>query len=320
VKTLKIGTIEIDFDVYDYLEKKLSSVKQVGDNTMAACPFHNERSPSFGVHNETGLYQCFGCGAKGNIAQLVKHLDNYDTVFDAEEFLVNMYGKYAANPDESFELHFDDEATTDYYIDDSILKQYRFRHPYLSRRNLDEPIQRYFEIGYSATKQAITIPYRDHLGRLLTVKFRRVTSKSFWYEPSMPSRVKSETLFAFDKVLQSHHNIIAITEAEIDCMSVWQARECSAFAIGGNQFTDAQAHKLLKYLTPEKELLLFVDNDDGGQHAENLVIKKLDARFNISTVDWSLINRSVKDANDLTVDEIKMLIENRKPVGLKLFF
>ncbi len=33
---------------------------------MGLCPFHNEKSPSFTVNDEKGLYYCFGCGAKGD--------------------------------------------------------------------------------------------------------------------------------------------------------------------------------------------------------------------------------------------------------------
>ena len=41
-------------------------VKQAGRNFQACCPFHTEKTPSFQINEEEGLYYCFGCGKKGN--------------------------------------------------------------------------------------------------------------------------------------------------------------------------------------------------------------------------------------------------------------
>ncbi len=38
-----------------------------GKNYMGLCPFHTEKTPSFTVSREKGLYHCFGCGAGGNV-------------------------------------------------------------------------------------------------------------------------------------------------------------------------------------------------------------------------------------------------------------
>ena len=39
-------------------------LKRVGSRWTGLCPFHHEKSPSFSVNAEEGLYYCFGCGAK----------------------------------------------------------------------------------------------------------------------------------------------------------------------------------------------------------------------------------------------------------------
>jgi len=41
-------------------------VKQSGRNFQACCPFHTEKTPSFQINEDEGLYYCFGCGKKGN--------------------------------------------------------------------------------------------------------------------------------------------------------------------------------------------------------------------------------------------------------------
>ena len=38
-------------------------LKKAGRSWKGLCPFHNERTPSFTVDREKGLYHCFGCGA-----------------------------------------------------------------------------------------------------------------------------------------------------------------------------------------------------------------------------------------------------------------
>ena len=38
-----------------------------GKNFLGLCPFHNEKTPSFTVNREKGLYHCFGCGVGGNV-------------------------------------------------------------------------------------------------------------------------------------------------------------------------------------------------------------------------------------------------------------
>ena len=34
---------------------------------IRVCPFHADTAPSLSLSNEKGLFNCFGCGAKGNI-------------------------------------------------------------------------------------------------------------------------------------------------------------------------------------------------------------------------------------------------------------
>lgn len=41
----------------------------------ACCPFHGEKSPSFHVLDERGIYKCFGCGAAGDIFTLAMKLE-----------------------------------------------------------------------------------------------------------------------------------------------------------------------------------------------------------------------------------------------------
>ena len=42
------------------------------------CPFHDERTPSFGIDPVEKLYHCFGCGAGGDLFQFVMETEGLD--------------------------------------------------------------------------------------------------------------------------------------------------------------------------------------------------------------------------------------------------
>lgn len=46
-------------------------LKRAGRNFKGLCPFHNEKTPSFNVNDEKGIYHCFGCGEGGDLFQFV---------------------------------------------------------------------------------------------------------------------------------------------------------------------------------------------------------------------------------------------------------
>lgn len=50
-------------------------LKRAGRNLKGLCPFHNEKSPSFTVHEEKQIYHCFGCGAGGDVIQFTMQRD-----------------------------------------------------------------------------------------------------------------------------------------------------------------------------------------------------------------------------------------------------
>ena len=43
------------------------NLKRRGRHLLGLCPFHNEKTPSFNVNPDLGIYKCFGCGKSGDI-------------------------------------------------------------------------------------------------------------------------------------------------------------------------------------------------------------------------------------------------------------
>lgn len=47
------------------LNGKEINIKRNGNEYIALCPFHEEKTPSFTLKSDLKSYRCFGCGANG---------------------------------------------------------------------------------------------------------------------------------------------------------------------------------------------------------------------------------------------------------------
>ena len=54
------------------------ALKRVGRRYQGLCPFHSEKTASFSVNPELGLYHCFGCGAGGDAIRFVREIEHLD--------------------------------------------------------------------------------------------------------------------------------------------------------------------------------------------------------------------------------------------------
>jgi DNA primase len=55
-------------------------LKRVGMRWVGLCPFHAEKSGSFSVNPELGLYHCFGCKASGDSITFLRQIEHLDFV------------------------------------------------------------------------------------------------------------------------------------------------------------------------------------------------------------------------------------------------
>src|SRR5476649_321452 len=61
-----IARVRESVDLVELIREQVPGLKRAGRNWRARCPFHQERTPSFNVNPEMGVYKCFGCGAGGD--------------------------------------------------------------------------------------------------------------------------------------------------------------------------------------------------------------------------------------------------------------
>ncbi len=66
-------------------------LKRVGRRWQGLCPFHAEKTPSFSVNAEMGVYHCFGCKASGDSITFVREVEHADFV-EAVERLAGRSG------------------------------------------------------------------------------------------------------------------------------------------------------------------------------------------------------------------------------------
>ena len=66
----KLNIIDV---IAPYVELKRSSKNFVG-----RCPFHQEKTPSFNVSPDRGMYHCYGCGVGGDVFNFVQAMEGVD--------------------------------------------------------------------------------------------------------------------------------------------------------------------------------------------------------------------------------------------------
>ncbi len=83
-----IDELLVRVDIVDLIDSHVP-LKKTGNNYVARCPFHTEKSPSFSVNRNKQFFHCFGCGASGNAIGFLmdfSHLDFVEAVEDLAAF------------------------------------------------------------------------------------------------------------------------------------------------------------------------------------------------------------------------------------------
>ncbi|HEY1371454.1 MAG TPA: DNA primase, partial [Candidatus Binatia bacterium] len=139
--------------VSDYL-----TLKKAGRNYMGLCPFHSEKTPSFTVNEEKGIFRCFGCGAGGSVFHFLMQYDHLSFP-EAVERVGKRYGieverlqspgaKRSAEEKETL-YRMNERAAS--YFQENLYGPGEGRHAleYLRKRGVDERTARRFYVGYA---------------------------------------------------------------------------------------------------------------------------------------------------------------------------
>lgn len=133
-------------------------LEQKGRRFWACCPFHNEKTPSFSINAEDGIYYCFGCKESGDVIKFVEKMENIE-FYDAVKFLADKAGMQVPDLKPTEEVtkrqKFKERllSALDYaykhyqenlYNKDAVVAQNYIKMRKFTRRELED-----FKIGYS---------------------------------------------------------------------------------------------------------------------------------------------------------------------------
>jgi len=74
----RIEAIKRDVDLIALVKAKGVKLRKNGKSYFGLCPFHGDKNPSFSVNPTKNLWQCFGCGAGGDVIRFIELFDQVD--------------------------------------------------------------------------------------------------------------------------------------------------------------------------------------------------------------------------------------------------
>jgi DNA primase len=280
-----------------YLE--LSKVKIRGAEINASCPFPEQhlsgtdKHPSFFLNPEKGVYNCFSCGSRGTIEELVSKLKHV-SLSEALSILEGMgYNRIA--------LILKAKEANDYpeILPEGIL--------YYFDRVDDEIVELYR--GEVDGQDCLVYPVRNRNGDLVGALARSIEGR--WHK-IMWNMNKKRYLYG-ENTIRAEAPIV-IVEGPGDVAAVKRAGIKNVVALMGAALYDEQVEKLLHM---SSKLIVWLDRDKAGAKGINQCIRKLDKRATVRYVDpWSVLPEGTKDAKEVYekfgAEAVQYVIEEAK--------
>jgi DNA primase len=277
-------------------------VKRCGNQHHGFCPLPNhngkKNSPSFSANLEKGIFQCFGCGAKGNLlefAALMEKVDPKDgaafrkVAGELQKKLCPELGgsqdaakKPAAKLDKAPELPVVVNVPLDFE-----LKGLDATHPYLLNRGFSQDTIERFGLGFcsrGSLKDRVAIPLHDHEGKLVGYSGRVVDDAAISEDNPryrLPSkRERDGKIFEFRKTMFLYNGFRF--KAPVDDLivvegftGVWwldQNGLSNVVATMGADCSEKQAELIVSLVKPNGMVWIMPDGDAAGlRHAQTLL-------------------------------------------------
>lgn len=158
--------------IVDYIGRYVQ-LKQFGPSFKAACPFHNEKTPSFSVSSTKQVYHCFGCGVSGNIITFIMQFNNIDFVEAVTQLANELNVELPTVNEEQSDLNKKIFASKDIYtkinqLYVTALSQNEVAKKYINDRGISSSSRKKYNIGYSPDVwDFITSKFKKDLNMLL---------------------------------------------------------------------------------------------------------------------------------------------------------
>jgi DNA primase len=306
-------------------------VKRKGEQHMGYCPLPNHdgkrKSPSFSANLEKGIFQCFGCGAKGNVldfAALMEKTDPKDGVA-LREVALKLQHRFCPElgksrpPEKSAQPKKaepkDERPVVVNQPLDFELKGLDAEHPYLIGRGFTPETIRHFGLGYCGRgllKTRVAIPLHGADGKLLGYAGRVVDDSTITDENPRyrfpGKREKDGTVFEFRKTLFLYNGFrikapVANLVVVESFTGVWWLNQNGLPLVVGTMgdCSEQQAELIMSLVKPDGHVWIAPDGDKAGErHAQTLLSLIAPHRF----VRWVKM-ADEKQPTDLSREELK---------------
>ena len=283
---------------------KLKAIEDKGRNILITCPMHKngmESNPSCNVLNVDddpkypyGTTFCYTCGYKASLPQLIADIFDKSLTF-GEDWLLDHYCNTFVEK-EIILPAFEEEVEEDpIVLDENILKNYDYYHPYMWHRKLSKEVVDEFRVGYDKERDAITFPVYDEKHRLVMVTARNVKTKLF----HIPKEVKKPVYLLYD-ILDRGVTKVFVCESQINALYLRSLGYDSIGLFG----TGSQSQLDTLKSSGIRNYILCFDGDDAGRKGAYKFKKALgrDAFITDLRIPWG------KDVNDLTKEQFDRIL------------
>ena len=305
-------------------------------------PTHDgkRRSPSFSANLDRKIWQCFGCGARGNVIDFAVRMEgkNPESGEDVRAVALKLSKQFLdagvgdtevahnpAVPAPATSAATQSEDARPRVVNPPLtfeLKDLDQEHPYLAARGFTGPTVAYFRLGYCARglmKGRIAIPLYDAAGQLVGYAGRLVDDSQVGpNEPKyrFPSqREHKGTVVEFHKSLFLYNGNrirrpcedLLVVEGFPSVWWLWQNGWKNVVALMGAACSDAQANLIAESMTPHGYVWVVPDADAAGARcAESVLTRVARQRF----VRWIELPDG-RQPTDLTAQELRMFLPQR---------
>jgi hypothetical protein len=277
---------------------------EINDNIPVTCPSHKggkENKPSCYIYCrkdndkvEYGRVHCFTCGYSVGLPEFIG-----DCFGQTEEFgkswLVSRFGTVIENDPDYLEPIILEKCKKR-YMDESILNNYMFYHPYMWQRGLSKEVVDRFGVGYDKSHNAITFPVWDESGNLVMITSRNVSTKYFHIEKN-----KDKPVYLLNFINNDRIDRVYVCESQINALTLW-SWGYPAIALFGTG--SSYQYDILNKSGIRSYVLCF-DGDPAGQKGMSRFITNIRDDVLVSYVPIP----NGKDVNDLSKSQFETLGE-----------
>lgn len=147
-----IAQVRSAADIVDFVTQ-VTPLKLAGKSYKGLCPFHREKTPSFHVDRDKGLFYCFGCGAGGDVFKFLSLTERF-TFPEAVEHVASRVGielprrkKTSRDTDKDDLLELMDEASEAFH--QALKWTPNAADEYLKNRRVPQDVIQKFGFGYA---------------------------------------------------------------------------------------------------------------------------------------------------------------------------